>query len=100
MTVDQSQRTATFANVSDRRHLLENQVRLPQVLIFNHIGNRESRCDAGVTQSNASGKPSELSDTHSPLIHPLPKKKHLHHVIRAWRLQLDALPLDMVLHFT
>jgi hypothetical protein len=69
-------------------------------LIFNHIGNRKSRRDAGLTQSNASGKPSELSDTHSPLIHPLPKKKHLHHVIRAWRLQLDALPLDMVLHFT
>jgi hypothetical protein len=54
-------------------------------IIFNHIGNRKSRLDAGLTQSNASGKPSELSDTHSPLIHPLPKKKHLHHLLRGWR---------------
>ena len=28
------------------------QVRLPQVLIFNHLQNTESRCDAGVTQLN------------------------------------------------
>jgi hypothetical protein len=32
------------------------QVRLPQVLIFNHLQNTGSRCDAGVTQLNGIGR--------------------------------------------
>jgi hypothetical protein len=38
------------------------QVRLPQGFSFNHLRNTESRCDAGVTQLNASGKPAKLTD--------------------------------------
>jgi hypothetical protein len=32
------------------------QVRLPQVLIFNHLQNAGSLCDAGVTQLNSIGR--------------------------------------------
>jgi hypothetical protein len=50
------------------------QVRLPQVLIFDHLQNTRSRCDAGVTQMNGVGRKLGLRLLKNRLAHEIGKR--------------------------
>jgi hypothetical protein len=50
------------------------QVRLPQVIIFNHLHNTVSRCDAGVTQLSRIGRKFGLRLPENRLAHEAGKR--------------------------
>ena len=50
------------------------QVRLPQVIIFNHLHNTVSRCDAGVTQLSRIGRKFGLRLPENRLAHETGKR--------------------------
>ena len=58
------------------------QVRLPQVIIFNHLQNTGSRCDAGVTQLNGIGRKLGLRLLENRLAHE-PEKRANHNPLQA-----------------